>query len=641
MGYRIQNRRDTAARWAEMNPILLEGEMGIVLDDPNQYKIGDGVHTWNELPLRGFTGTIAQTLGNNENAVASQKVVTEKFAEQDEKLSDIGSEVEKEASRAKEEERLLDVRGKNNSNRIDSNEENINEILIRIKRINDKEFCIADTNGNIIAKFDKDGLAVTSLDADKVSAKAIRTSQIIDEYGNQIGDNYLSDIIKVFNESELAVTDSHGNIVLKISANGIETTKIVTKESGGIGQVYGDYELFTVGDSFAAGNVWNSYLASLLGCKFNEEANIKGGMNISTGGTTTSGGALDSAFFRVKNLHDQGLITNEGEKAIILLENVNDVGTGVYGSMEDVPLIPKTPIEVNSTIFDAALLDSIPSEKRELNACIAFYNIAKGKRLTITKLPTKEGDVEIMTGWSGPGKQYYSIHVVPQKTEEETMAYILDRILENNYTGVTDIDGGDGKSVIFSCGRYVEGGSYKTFLSFTDTDNTGMECSISSSSIDDVEARVKTTRFFISDSINDWNDVNSWVDGSCLNMYRAWKSCIEYLLSTYPKAKVVLTAFPLYRFDHNLYVRANGTKDYESFNASDIMKKNNDFCDFIKELSLYYKIPYIDVTNNCGITLDNISSYYPNNNAHPTNDGYYRMSGYIANQIKSIINNNI
>lgn len=91
MGYRIQNRRDTAARWAEMNPILLEGEMGIVLDDPNQYKIGDGVHTWNELPLRGFTGTIAQTLGNNENAVASQKVVTEKFAEQDEKLSDIGS----------------------------------------------------------------------------------------------------------------------------------------------------------------------------------------------------------------------------------------------------------------------------------------------------------------------------------------------------------------------------------------------------------------------------------------------------------------------------------------------------------------------------------------------------------------------
>lgn len=94
MGYRIQNRRDTAARWAEMNPILLEGEMGIVLDDPNQYKIGDGVHTWNELPLRGFTGTIAQTLGNNENAVASQKVVTEKFTEQDKKLSDIGSEVD-------------------------------------------------------------------------------------------------------------------------------------------------------------------------------------------------------------------------------------------------------------------------------------------------------------------------------------------------------------------------------------------------------------------------------------------------------------------------------------------------------------------------------------------------------------------
>lgn len=94
MAYRIQKRRDYRANWETINPILLEGEEGFVLDDPNLFKIGDGVHTWNELPYRGYTGTIAQTLGNNENAVASQKVVTEKFTEQDKKLSDIGSEME-------------------------------------------------------------------------------------------------------------------------------------------------------------------------------------------------------------------------------------------------------------------------------------------------------------------------------------------------------------------------------------------------------------------------------------------------------------------------------------------------------------------------------------------------------------------
>lgn len=69
----IQHRRDTAANWALYNPILAEGEMGIVTDDPNQYKIGDGVHTWNELPLRGFDGTVVHELGTSEIAVMSQK----------------------------------------------------------------------------------------------------------------------------------------------------------------------------------------------------------------------------------------------------------------------------------------------------------------------------------------------------------------------------------------------------------------------------------------------------------------------------------------------------------------------------------------------------------------------------------------
>lgn len=72
MADRIQQRRDTAARWAQYNPILLEGEVGYVTDDPNQYKIGDGVHTWNELPLRGFDGTLVHTIGNSQTSAMSQ-----------------------------------------------------------------------------------------------------------------------------------------------------------------------------------------------------------------------------------------------------------------------------------------------------------------------------------------------------------------------------------------------------------------------------------------------------------------------------------------------------------------------------------------------------------------------------------------
>ena len=81
MADRIQFRRDTAARWAQYNPILLEGEVGYVTDNPNQYKLGDGISTWDQLPLRGFTGTISQETGDDENAVMSQKATTEKFTE--------------------------------------------------------------------------------------------------------------------------------------------------------------------------------------------------------------------------------------------------------------------------------------------------------------------------------------------------------------------------------------------------------------------------------------------------------------------------------------------------------------------------------------------------------------------------------
>lgn len=77
MADRIQQRRDTAARWAQFNPVLLEGEVGYVTDDPNQYKIGDGTHAWNDLPLRGFDGTLVHTLGDSETAAMSQKGVTE------------------------------------------------------------------------------------------------------------------------------------------------------------------------------------------------------------------------------------------------------------------------------------------------------------------------------------------------------------------------------------------------------------------------------------------------------------------------------------------------------------------------------------------------------------------------------------
>jgi hypothetical protein len=52
---RLQIRRDSLANWVSNNPILASGEMGINLDT-YQYKFGDGIKTWNQLPYAGTTG---------------------------------------------------------------------------------------------------------------------------------------------------------------------------------------------------------------------------------------------------------------------------------------------------------------------------------------------------------------------------------------------------------------------------------------------------------------------------------------------------------------------------------------------------------------------------------------------------------
>lgn len=48
MANRIQIRRDTSARWTEINPLLMEGKMGWETDT-RKAKMGDGITKWNDL----------------------------------------------------------------------------------------------------------------------------------------------------------------------------------------------------------------------------------------------------------------------------------------------------------------------------------------------------------------------------------------------------------------------------------------------------------------------------------------------------------------------------------------------------------------------------------------------------------------
>lgn len=56
----IQFRRGTAVRWSTNNALLAIAEMGIETDT-SQFKIGDGVHNWNDLPYGGLQGPTGLT----------------------------------------------------------------------------------------------------------------------------------------------------------------------------------------------------------------------------------------------------------------------------------------------------------------------------------------------------------------------------------------------------------------------------------------------------------------------------------------------------------------------------------------------------------------------------------------------------
>lgn len=58
----IQQRRDTAATWTSVNPILYEGEAGHETDT-GKWKLGDGVTAWDALPYKSDVDSVAGKTG--------------------------------------------------------------------------------------------------------------------------------------------------------------------------------------------------------------------------------------------------------------------------------------------------------------------------------------------------------------------------------------------------------------------------------------------------------------------------------------------------------------------------------------------------------------------------------------------------
>ena len=58
---RIIQRHDTAANWSTINPVLALGEMGVETDT-NQFKLGDGATSYNELPYAAVKSSTVRNI---------------------------------------------------------------------------------------------------------------------------------------------------------------------------------------------------------------------------------------------------------------------------------------------------------------------------------------------------------------------------------------------------------------------------------------------------------------------------------------------------------------------------------------------------------------------------------------------------
>lgn len=85
MAHRLQFRRDTRVRWLEINPVLMEGEIGFETDTHNG-KVGDGISKYSELEYSNTIAfeSITQILGQSTTLVPSQKLVTNEINRIDE-----------------------------------------------------------------------------------------------------------------------------------------------------------------------------------------------------------------------------------------------------------------------------------------------------------------------------------------------------------------------------------------------------------------------------------------------------------------------------------------------------------------------------------------------------------------------------
>lgn len=427
--------------------------------------------------------------------------------------------------------------------------------------------------------------------------KSIPNKYVIPE--SVILNNFITAGNKTYDDLDSLTPDN--NLIVKKTENTIN--QIIVKNKI-INSIMLNKEFYTVGDSLSLSGVYQNKLSVLANAYFDTTKNINVAAPLSIGGTGTRGYDESCGQWRIQNLFN-----NYPNAEVVIYQNINDYHHGI-GASDMLPFMLENIVKLSdvglhnaieaenywNTNFASIVSEITPKKGTAIN--IPFY--AAGKNVKITGLPTANGNVKLRVN----GKDY-GIAV----TTDDTIASLVNKILEYQYGLVNDGANADGESVDFFYSSGVT-------ITYTDTDNTGLTVSIT----DTTTAQAFYYRYFKGQNIEiDWTDITKW--SGTLYLYETYKGLFAYMNEKFPNAAkylLITTRFAIEIANFESYEAWAATSDAISYAT---------FVEFQKTMCELYNIIPIDLTILNEHIFNNFSTYYNDNNVHPKNAGY-ELWGY-------------
>ena len=495
-------------------------------------------------------------------------------------------------------------------------------------------FKIADMEGKVVFEVDREGTK-------SLSYKVYSGGVLVGEIDRKFFENVLvSENGKLYQDGDsVKIADRDGKVFCIISPDGVRSVKFMDRDgnevgkgespqpSGGLSYWCTGKKMYSLCDSLGTSGVWQERIAELTGMEFDKKLNYDGDNStaLSVGGTRTAGGE-NSGFDRAMRLKRHADAGNTVD--VILIENINDLNRTDLSDADGL----ETKIPEVEPYFEEQWFD-YDTGKNNSNDAVSFFQdnmstVLSGitpKRGTIVNLlyssglatynvkidktADRDGQFTLTVG----GKEY-AISV----TAAMSMSDIVDKILEWDYSdpNYTDTPGEDGMSVDF----VAESGD--TSVSFSDTEDTGVEVSIRASGGTVGRVSYSYSRIDLSGWLtpSDWSSV--WNNETVI---RGMKGLLEYLLNSFPTAKIfwfIPTRFSI-SFSDTEYKRADGTMDIDAYRNDEGFKKYQALTKIQRAVCAYYSIPVIDIDAAGGINFVNAyPSYYNNKNVHPKDNAY-------------------